>query len=64
MVESLSFLLNVISKDFYIILTSIEPQWILNLSVHKCSISRESGENVVVDVSHVGAKGIRISLFL
>ena len=51
MVESLSYLLDVIAKDLYAILTSIEPQWILKLSVDECSRSTESGGNVVVDIS-------------
>ena len=55
MVESLSFLLDVIAKDLYVIITSIEPQQILDLSLHECSISTESRGNVVVDISHVGA---------
>ena len=43
MVESVSFLLSVIAKYLYVVLTSIEPQRILNLSIHKHSISTESG---------------------
>ena len=55
MVESFSFLLDVIAKDFHTILALIEPQQILDLSVHKHSISTESGGNVVIDISRVGA---------
>ena len=55
MVESLSFLLDVIAKDIYAILALIEPQRILELSLRECGISTESRRNVVVDISHVGA---------
>ena len=53
MVESLSFLLYVISKHPYAILNSVDPQWMLDLSIHERSISTESGGNMVVDISHV-----------
>ena len=53
MVESLSFILNMISKDLCTILSSIEPQQILDLSVCECGVSTESGGNLVVDISHV-----------
>ena len=49
------FLFDVIAKDYHVILALIEPQRILNLSVRECSISTESGGNVVVDISPVGA---------
>ena len=55
MVEPLSFLLDVIAKNLHIFLASIEPQKILNLAIWECSISTESGGNMVVDISHVGA---------
>ena len=55
MAESLSFLLNMTAKDLFAILTSIEPQRILDCSIYKCDISTEFGGNVVVDFSHVGA---------
>ena len=55
MVKSLSFLLNVIAKILYAILTSKEPQWILDLSVFKVGISTETGGNTVANISYVGA---------
>ena len=53
MIESFSFLLNVIAKDLYAIFTSIEPQQILDLSVCNGGIRTESTGNVVVDFSCV-----------
>ena len=42
MVESIGFLLDVIAKDFHAVLASIEPQWMLDLSLFKGGISTES----------------------
>ena len=53
MVESLGSFLDVIAKDLYPILTSIEPLWILDLSVRECSISTESRGNMMIDISLV-----------
>ena len=64
MIESLSFLLHVIAKDLYTILSSIKPQWILNLSVSTFTISTESGGNVAVDSFRVWSFMIKFSLFL
>ena len=55
MIESLSFLLDVIANNFLAILASIEPQQILDLSICKCGISTESRGNVLVDISCAGA---------
>ena len=64
MVESLGFLLDVIGKDFHTILASIEPQWILDLSVCKGGVHAKSGGNVAVDFPGIGSFRTEFSLIL
>ena len=49
MIESFGFVFDVIARHFYTILTSIEFQWIFNLSISKLAIRTETRKNVLID---------------
>ena len=58
MVKTLGFVFNVITKHFYTILTSIEFQWIFNLSIRERTNHAETRGDVLIDF--FGAWFIRV----
>ena len=64
MVESLGFLLDVITKDFHAILASKELQQTINLSIHESGLHAKSRGNMAVNFPGIGSFRIEVSLIL